>query len=158
MLGVTVHAADSSGPQEGSPRLVTADPGVVSGGFGATPLAARSAAPAVTGAQAFTGTAIPPGPVHRNVPLDVNVPRAALSETKVPAPLAVPGANQGQAAERDPVEGTVAQALPATQGVLASVQEVRAPLDELAQLAQAVAPLEEGIQPAMAMLSPLPPG
>lgn len=196
VLAVSVHAADSSGLQQvNGPGFIAIGPGAASGGQGATSPVARPAAPAVTGAQAFAGSAIPPGPVHRNVPLDVNVPRAALSE--VPAPLALGGPRQGRDAARGPVERAVAPvaqsaaqapraivgevdavsegftplrqeltpagslgrlAVPATQDVPASVQEMLAPLDDMAPLDQVVAQFEAGTHPAMAMLSALSQG
>ncbi len=185
VLAVAVHAADSSGPQEpGTSGLFTAGPGVVSGGYGATALPVRSAAaPAVTSAQSVARTDVRPGVVHRNAPQFVDVPRAAPAEPQRPAPLAMP--DRGPSPERDPVRRAVAPVAdpvtqapktvvgaaekmitpqdrastptsPVVQQVVPAAQDVVSPAgDVLTSVRDVVAPLQQGAQPAMAMLSPL---
>lgn len=193
VLAVAVHAADSSGPQKAtSPGLVTVKPGAVSGGFAAAPAAADSAAPpAVTSAQSFTGTQIPSGSVPRNVPRFVDAPRTAPDEPRRPAPLAMPGAEPGQATEHSvgrtvaPVTEPVVRAPETVVGAVGAMvasqdrnstsagglSRLAAPgplLEQFVPAAQApidaavtpldddaVVPLQEGVQPAMTMLSPL---
>lgn len=183
VLAVAVHAADSSGPQEpGSSGLFTAGPGVASGGYGATPLPVSSAAaPAVTSAQSVQKTDVRPGVVHRNAPQSVDVPRAAPAEPQRPASLAMPGVDREPSPERDPVTRAVAPVTQAPKTVVAAAEEMitskdrastpTSPLveqvvpaaqdvvspvgDVLTSVGDVVAPLQEGAQPAMAMLSPL---
>lgn len=144
-----------------------------------------AAAPAVTSAQSVAKADVRPGLVHRNAPQSVDVPRAAASEPQRPAPLAMPGADRGPSLERDPVRRAVAPvADPVAQApktVAAAAEEMIAPKDRaltptsspvqrvvpaaqdavspvgdvLTSVGDVVAPLQEGAQPAMAVLSPL---
>ena len=142
VLAVAVHAADSSGPHKAaSPGLVTAEPGVVSGGFAAPPAPPSSAAPpAVTSAQSFTGTQIRPGSVLRNVPRFVDAHRAAAVLPRRPAPLSMPGAETGQQApEPDSVGRTIA---PVTEPV------VQAPKTAVGAVGEMIAPQGRGIASA----------
>ncbi|MGH3904417.1 MAG: hypothetical protein ACRDTE_09540 [Pseudonocardiaceae bacterium] len=144
-----------------------------------------AAAPAVTSAQSVARTDVRPGVVHRNAPQSVDVPRAAPIEPQRPAPLAMPGADRGPSPERDPVRRAVAPVAdpvtqapktvvaaaeemitprdrtstptsPLVQQVVPAAQDVVSPVgDVLTSVGDVVAPLQEGAQPAMAMLSPL---
>lgn len=180
VLAVTVHAADSSSqlPESAHPGLVTASPDAGPGGYGAKPLtvAALSAAvPAATSAQAFAGTGT--GAVHRNRPIAFGVAGESSSEGAETVPLARPDSGDGQGTKSGPVKDAVEA--PARSAVAGAVGRLAAPADKvvspvpsfggqavstasdvvalteevLVPLGHLVAPVGEGTQPAMTMLS-----
>lgn len=178
-------ADSSGPQEPGPSGLFTAGPGAASGGYSATPRALSSAAaPAITSAQSVARTDVRPESVHRNAPQSVDVPRAAPSEPERPAPLVMPGADR-PSSEGDPVRRAVAPVAdpvaqapktvvaaaeevitskdqastptsPLVQQVVPAAQDAVSPVgDVLTSVGDVVAPLQEGAQPAMAMLSPL---
>ncbi|MGH3793323.1 MAG: hypothetical protein ACRDSP_00385 [Pseudonocardiaceae bacterium] len=181
VLAVAVHAADNSSapPDSIHPGFVTVSPDAVPGGNVVTSLAVADRvtdAPAVTRTQAFTGTAIPSQPVHRNAPLAVDVPATRSATVDHQAPAAPAGADRGHTPQSGPlqraldgpapppvshvvdqVSAPADQVLnpvaPLAEHVVPPVQRVTAPVGKV--LAELVAlPQGEATQPAMTMLSP----
>ena len=161
VLAVAVHAADSSWSSSGSdplPELVTAGPGAMFSGNGATSLAMVRSAVASSGAAAasmFRTNRIRSGPVVRNTPLALNSMSVPATTRQPPTerptaeqslPLSVPGAAASAAPASDPVERA---STPMARVMRQPVLDVATRVDVLA------APVDDlGAQPAMTMLSP----
>lgn len=137
VLAVSVHAADSSSelPDSAHSGSVTVGPGVVSGGYAATPLAVAAlsaAAPAVTSDQVFAGTVAGTGTVHRNRPITVGVAGEPAPKEGLPVPLALPGSEAGQHPDSGPIEDAVAPSAPAPSAGADAVGHLAAPAGQVA--------------------------
>lgn len=161
VLAVTGHAADISSqpPESLHPGLVTAGPNAGSGGYAVTSLAVNvvptaaipadvisAAAPEVASAQVFAGSGTQS--VHRNSPVAFGVVDEPASAADLPVPITLPGTGRGQPAGSGLIEDATG-GIEDAQGGLVSAGDVLERLDHL------VAPVEEGTQPAMTMLSAL---
>ncbi|MGH3941195.1 MAG: hypothetical protein ACRDTG_21675 [Pseudonocardiaceae bacterium] len=124
-------------PETAHPGFVTVDPGDVSGGHGAKPLAVAAlstTAPAATSGQMFASTGT--GSMHRNSPLTFGVAGEHSFDGDLPLPLALPDA-QGADAEGSeppdsgPIEDAVAPAAPAPSAGSAAVSRLAGPVDQV---------------------------